>query len=315
MRNAVQRRNHKERAKPLERQKWGLLEKHKVSSFLLPLVHLYVKNHESQTLQRIRFIAKRVKISLLTYCLKDYSLRAKDHNEKKRRLKVLREKAAQRNPDEFAFGMITRTTKKGVQQSSRGKDNGSQTPMSMDVVKLLKTQDAGYLQTVLQQTRRAREKIERQAVLTATGVDASSVSKRKVFDDNGDEVEEISAQQSDFDDDEDMDLDLDDLADLGDLDGLDDLDGIGGEGSGSEDGKSEDEDSDTKGLSKEEIRQRRKKRRAQEVLQNQLGALKDRERDLSAALSQLEHQRARMNNTVGGVNKEGVKFKVRERKR
>lgn len=31
MRNAVQRRNHRERAQPLERQKWGILEKHKVS--------------------------------------------------------------------------------------------------------------------------------------------------------------------------------------------------------------------------------------------------------------------------------------------
>ncbi|KAG9516389.1 U3 small nucleolar RNA-associated protein 11, partial [Aureobasidium melanogenum] len=273
MRNAVQRRNHKERAQPLERQKWGLLEKHK-----------------------------------------DYSLRAKDHNEKKRRLKVLREKAAQRNPDEFAFGMITRTTKKGVQQSTRGKDNGSQAPMNMDIVKLLKTQDAGYLQTVLQQTRRAREKIEKQAVLMTTGVDASSISKRKVFDDNGELIEETKRQPA-FDDDDDIDLDLDDLADLGDLDGLDDLDGIDGDGSGSEGGKSEGEESDTEGLSKEEIRQRRKKRRAQEVLQNHLEALKDRERDLSVALSQLQHQRARMNNTVGGVNKEGVKFKVRERKR
>ncbi|KAI4744603.1 U3 small nucleolar RNA-associated protein 11 [Aureobasidium sp. EXF-12298] len=273
MRNAVQRRNHKERAQPLERQKWGLLEKHK-----------------------------------------DYSLRAKDHNEKKRRLKVLREKAAQRNPDEFAFGMITRTTKKGVQQSTRGKDNGSQAPMNMDIVKLLKTQDAGYLQTVLQQTRRAREKIEKQAVLMTTGVDASSISKRKVFDDNGELIEETKRQPA-FDNDDDMDLDLDDLADLGDLDGLDDLDGIDGDGSGSEGGKSEGEESDTEGLSKEEIRQRRKKRRAQEVLQNHLEALKDRERDLSVALSQLQHQRARMNNTVGGVNKEGVKFKVRERKR
>ncbi|KAG9668097.1 U3 small nucleolar RNA-associated protein 11, partial [Aureobasidium melanogenum] len=274
MRNAVQRRNHKERAQPLERQKWGLLEKHK-----------------------------------------DYSLRAKDHNEKKRRLKVLREKAAQRNPDEFAFGMITRTTKKGVQQSTRGKDNGSQAPMNMDIVKLLKTQDAGYLQTVLQQTRRAREKIEKQAVLVTTGVDASSISKRKVFDDNGELVEETKRQPAFDDDDDDMDLDFDDLADLGDLDGLDDLDGIDGDGSGSEGGKSEGEETDTEGLSKEEIRQRRKKRRAQEVLQNHLEALKDRERDLSVALSQLQHQRARMNNTVGGVNKEGVKFKVRERKR
>ena len=32
MRNAVQRRNHKERAQPEERQKWGLLEKRKVHS-------------------------------------------------------------------------------------------------------------------------------------------------------------------------------------------------------------------------------------------------------------------------------------------
>ncbi|KAI4765234.1 U3 small nucleolar RNA-associated protein 11 [Aureobasidium sp. EXF-8845] len=273
MRNAVQRRNHKERAQPLERQKWGLLEKHK-----------------------------------------DYTLRAKDHNEKKRRLKLLREKAAQRNPDEFAFGMISRTTKKGVQQSTRGKDNGSQTPMSQDVVKLLKTQDLGYLQTVLQQTRRAREKIEKQVVLVKTGVDASMLSKRVVFDEEGQVVEEMGVL-SDFEDDEDMDLDLDDLADLDGLDDLDDLDGMDGDASGSEGGKSEIEESDTKGLSKEEIRQRRKKRRAQEVLENQLGALKDRERDLSLALSQLEQQRARMNNTVGGTNKEGVKFKVRERKR
>ena len=30
MRNVVQRRNHRERAQPRERQKWGILEKHKV---------------------------------------------------------------------------------------------------------------------------------------------------------------------------------------------------------------------------------------------------------------------------------------------
>lgn len=32
MRNAVQRRNHKERGQVQGREKWGLLEKHKVSS-------------------------------------------------------------------------------------------------------------------------------------------------------------------------------------------------------------------------------------------------------------------------------------------
>jgi hypothetical protein len=54
MRNAVQRRNHKERAQPLERQKWGLLEKKKVrfdlpSSTLLYLDRLYIRNYKSTT--------------------------------------------------------------------------------------------------------------------------------------------------------------------------------------------------------------------------------------------------------------------------
>ena len=48
---------------------------------------------------------------------------------------------------------------------------------------------------------------------------------------------------------------------------------------------------------------------------SRLRALKKRESELVAAEEELELQRAKMNNTVGGVNKNGVKFKVRERKR
>jgi hypothetical protein len=53
MRNAVQRRNHKERAQPLERQKWGLLEKHKVrfSFFAFKQLDLSFKNPHSNILQ------------------------------------------------------------------------------------------------------------------------------------------------------------------------------------------------------------------------------------------------------------------------
>ncbi|KAM0309542.1 hypothetical protein ACHAPQ_012566, partial [Fusarium lateritium] len=39
---------------------------------------------------------------------KDYSLRAKDFNKKKKQLKNLRDKASERNEDEFYFGMMSR---------------------------------------------------------------------------------------------------------------------------------------------------------------------------------------------------------------
>ena len=43
--------------------------------------------------------------------------------------------------------------------------------------------------------------------------------------------------------------------------------------------------------------------------------VKKKERELAAAEEELEKQRAKMSNSVGGVNKNGVKFKIRERKR
>jgi len=46
-----------------------------------------------------------------------------------------------------------------------------------------------------------------------------------------------------------------------------------------------------------------------------LQALKKREQELTAGLQELNLQRAKMSNSIGGVNKNGVKFKMRERKR
>ena len=43
--------------------------------------------------------------------------------------------------------------------------------------------------------------------------------------------------------------------------------------------------------------------------------LKKRQKEILKVADQLELQRAKMTNTVGGVNKDGVKFKIRERKR
>lgn len=116
LRNAVQRRNHKERSQPVGRAKLGLLEKHK-----------------------------------------DYVLRAKDHHKKRDMLKRLSEKAAMRNKDEFYFGMINSSTRKGVHQHARPSEQ-----LNNDVVALLKTQDVGYIRAqIIAEKKRIKGLVER----------------------------------------------------------------------------------------------------------------------------------------------------------
>jgi U3 small nucleolar RNA-associated protein 11 len=274
MRNAVQRRNHKERAQPLERQKWGLLEKHK-----------------------------------------DYSKRAKDHNEKKRKLGLLKAKAADRNEDEFYFGMMNSTTKNGIKVAKRHADNsgGGGKSLNMDVVKLMKTQDVAYLRTVLQSTKKEIARLEQEVIAGDKGVnvDAVSSAKRKtVFAEGGESEPEMMSEDDDMDD-------FNDIAGLEGFEGfgaMDDLD------DGSDDDMSDApaEKTDSKPLTKEEKAARtlaKRKRHFIETRRNKLEALKDREENLATALRELEDQRVQMNGKAGGVNKNGTKFKVRQRVR
>lgn len=71
---------------------------------------------------------------------KDYVKRARDYHSKQDRLKRLQEKAAARNKDEFYFGMVRARTQGGVHVQSRGNR-----ALDTDLVRLLKTQDAGYI--------------------------------------------------------------------------------------------------------------------------------------------------------------------------
>lgn len=273
MRNAVQRRNHKERAQPLERQKWGLLEKHK-----------------------------------------DYSKRAKDHNEKKRKLGLLKAKAADRNEDEFYFGMMNSTSKGGVKVAKRSADNaaGGGKSLNMDVVKLMKTQDVAYLRTVLQSTRKEIARLEQEVVAGEQGVkvDAVAKSRKTVFPEEGESEPEMASEDEDMGD-------FDNLVGFDGfdgLDGLDDLDGMDGSDNDMSDAPAEKPDS--KPLTKEEKAARvaaKRKRHFMETRRNKLEALKDREEDLATALRELEDQRVKMNGKSGGVNKNGTKFKVRQR--
>ncbi|KAG5983801.1 hypothetical protein E4U55_007117 [Claviceps digitariae] len=130
MRNAVARRPHRERAQPLERRRLGLLEKHK-----------------------------------------DYTLRAKDFGKKKTQLKALRQKAADRNEDEFYFGMMSRKGPGSRIQNGKSwdgtvqGDRGNKT-LSMETVRLLKTQDMGYIRTMRQVLVKEIARLEQQIVLT-----------------------------------------------------------------------------------------------------------------------------------------------------
>lgn len=256
LRNAVQRRNHKERAQPTERANWGLLEKHK-----------------------------------------DYSLRAADHNAKKRKLRALQAKAADRNEDEFYYGMMSSSTMGGIKRAKRGEDNSGgsgEKSLGVEVVKLMKTQDVGYLRTVLQSTRRERERLESDVIVAEKGVDLSAPSvtsgTKTVFGENGEDAVVTSSAVDD---------DLDDLVGL---DGEEEDDGMESEG-------------DDTSLTPAELAVKQRKRHNLAVKRRKLEGLRDREDQLSTALLALEDQRARMNGAVGGVNKSGTKFKTRQRKK
>ncbi|KAG9187968.1 hypothetical protein G6011_01891 [Alternaria panax] len=273
MRNAVQRRNHKERAQPVEREKWGLLEKRK-----------------------------------------DYKLRAADHKQKKAKLKILSEKARDRNPDEFSFKMMSsQVDRSGKRVADRGNK-----ALSMEVVKLLKTQDAGYIRTMLQQTRKEREEVEQRLIMEEAG-DVCAVrdgerarhGKHRVFVENEEEQDEFEPDTW-FGRGEDI-PSRNESPTFGDLQD-----------------ESEDDEApvqqrpntlskkqmEAQEQARKEARKFRKDReRAQERHISRLRALKKRESELVAAEEELGLQRAKMSNTVGGVNKNGVKFKVRERKR
>ncbi|KAI6657954.1 U3 small nucleolar RNA-associated protein 11 [Oopsacas minuta] len=70
---------------------------------------------------------------------KDYVLRAKNYHRKQDLLKILREKAQNRNPDEFYFRMISQKTVDGQHIIDTDEK------LSKDEVKLLRSQDLNYI--------------------------------------------------------------------------------------------------------------------------------------------------------------------------
>ncbi|KAF9015591.1 small-subunit processome [Cyathus striatus] len=87
---------------------------------------------------------------------KDYVKRARDYHAKRDRLTNLRQKAADRNKDEFYFSMTREKTKGGVHVKERGN-----VALPTDVVKILKTQDENYVRTMRAAGLKKIDKIKR----------------------------------------------------------------------------------------------------------------------------------------------------------
>ncbi|KAI1771120.1 U3 small nucleolar RNA-associated protein 11 [Hypoxylon cercidicola] len=271
IRNTVQRRVHKERSQPQERQRLGLLEKHK-----------------------------------------DYSLRAKDFNKKKAQLRALRQKAADRNEDEFYFGMMSR---KGPGSSlAQGRrwtgtvdgDRGNRA-LDVDAVRLLKTQDVGYIRTVRNVALKEVKALEERVLEQGGSLDAAA---GQVDDEDDDEFEGFDMPQQRAakpkkivfaeaveEREEKLRQEADDEVDDG------------------EDTDMEDEDDAKKDPEATRAATRQKHL---EKLQRRLQNARKKLTILTRAEHQLEVQRTNMSKTPtsgNGVTKSGKKFKVRERKR
>jgi U3 small nucleolar RNA-associated protein 11 len=260
MKNAAKAvsRPHRERGQLAERQRLGLLEKHK-----------------------------------------DYAKRAKDYKKKQTQLKSLRQKAADRNEDEFYFGMMSRSGpgsvftkgKKGFTGTVDG-DRGNKS-LSVETVRLLKTQDVGYIRTMRNVTAREVKELEERVILAGAQVEPSQDTGDNDDDDDwDDEGDAISANSVN-------------TKKIVFLDTPEDRIKTANDG-GAEEDDADDGDAETEQKAQHLEKLRRKLRDTKKKLK----ALEDAEYELGL-------QRARMAKTAtsGGAVKNGKIVKVRERKR
>lgn len=89
--------------------------------------------------------ANRVRLGLLEK-KKDYILRARDFQSKKKRLHAMKVKAAYKNPDEFYFGMIKSRVDKAT---GKVRQEAEHEKLSGEVIKLMKSQDLKHIQEMI----------------------------------------------------------------------------------------------------------------------------------------------------------------------
>ncbi|KAL0578490.1 hypothetical protein V5O48_003483 [Marasmius crinis-equi] len=112
---------------------------------------IHRRNHKERSQ-----LAHRAKLGLLEKHA-DYVKRARDYHSKQDRLTRLKQKAADRNKDEFYFSMTKEKTKGGVHSKDRGN-----VALPTDMIKVLKTQDENYVRTMRASNMKKIDKIKSQ---------------------------------------------------------------------------------------------------------------------------------------------------------
>jgi len=238
---------------------------------------------------------------------KDYSLRARDFHQKKAKLNILQQKTRERHPDEFSFGMLSQAGGQG----KHGQRKSSENALSHEAVSLLKTQDAGYLRNAAQRTRKELDRVQEE-VGVGGAFGKNQRMNKVVFDDEGEgePVRKKARVSRDAVEDEVDEAEEEEVLNV-----------VTIATPPSTLPKPAPKLLSRKQAEKEKDRlaqlkaDRKRRKRLQELRAAKLEALKKRQKDILAAADQLELQRAKMGNVIGGTNKNGVKFKIRERKR
>jgi len=112
---------------------------------------------------------------------KDYILRARDFHKKESAIKVLRRKAEEKNPDEFYFAMEKAKTRNGVHEAPTATANA----YTQDELRLMKTQDIGYLTVKSQTEKKKMERLKQ----NLHGLNRQSGNSHTVFVDSESEME------------------------------------------------------------------------------------------------------------------------------
>ncbi|XP_017783319.1 PREDICTED: probable U3 small nucleolar RNA-associated protein 11 [Nicrophorus vespilloides] len=108
---------------------------------------------------------------------KDYLLRAKDYNEKKATLRLLKKRALDKNPDEFYHHMINSKIEDGKHFELEQEDEDTK-----EQVKLMQTQDLKYITFKRTQEQRKIDKLQSQLHLTSVSLQVQR--SHKVFPKN-----------------------------------------------------------------------------------------------------------------------------------